>query len=484
MSAAKKLDHIQTHVVDILGSTKGRDQPIMKMDKAVELVQCLDREILESDDYVFFDPFCKAGEILLATALVSNSYKNESKKIVSLDDIKKDIYESNRYFALAPDERHYKLSLRTFYGNKNSHKKVFMENMRNGSYLSEKDGRLDKEKFNKELTAMLEYIKEKSGGKKIIAVGNPPYQEEDSGHGKSAKALYNILINSLVASGELNEMLFVIPSRWFSGGKGLDKFREKMMQSQQIKKIKYFENPHEVFPTVEIRGGICFMQWSKDTQENTLIENANTSKKVNLSDYDIIVPHIQAYSILNKVLGRGDSFLDSIVWPRNPFGLTGDYFKKNKQYFKGLIECFSERKNIKKIDQSLISKNMEHINKYKVAFPRNSGGGKGHREKVLPKKEHFFLLKKNQISTETYSVAGSFDKLGEAENFLFFLQTYFSRFLFSLRKPTQGAKVDTFSWIPLLDMNIKWEDESLYKYFGINKKEQAYIKQRVDKLTA
>ena len=59
MSAALKLENINTHVVDILGSTKGRDQPIMKMDMAVELVKSLDSKVLASDDYVFLFPFVK-----------------------------------------------------------------------------------------------------------------------------------------------------------------------------------------------------------------------------------------------------------------------------------------------------------------------------------------------------------------------------------------------------------------------------------------
>ena len=57
----KELGSINTHVVDIFSGVTGRDQPIMKMDKAVELVSCLDKEVFTNNDYVFFDPFCKAN---------------------------------------------------------------------------------------------------------------------------------------------------------------------------------------------------------------------------------------------------------------------------------------------------------------------------------------------------------------------------------------------------------------------------------------
>ena len=480
--SALKIDNVNTHVVDILGSTKGRDQPIMKMDKAVELVKCLDRKILESDDYVFFDPFCKAGEILLATALVRNLYKSK-KGLVSIDTVFADLYRSNRYFALAPDERHYRLALRTFYGNEKSHKSSFTKNIRCGHYLSEEDGRLNKDKFKKEIQIMLKYIKEKSKNKNIIVAGNPPYQEDDGGYGKSAKPIYNFFTEQFINSKLIEEILFVIPSRWFSGGKGLDIFRRNMISSKKIKKLYYFENPHEIFPTVEIRGGICYFNYNPKFRGLTKIYSGDKEFALHLDKHDIIVPHFEAHSILRKVLTKKFTPLSSVVWPRNPFGLSGDYFRKNKVR-SGNIECFYEGKKIKNIPQKIISKNFDKVSHYKVALPRNSGGGKGHRDKTLPRTEHFFILKPSQISTETYSVLNSFKTLSESKRFLQFLQTSFSRFLLSLRKPTQGVKIDTFAWIPLMDNSKIWTDEKLFQYFCITKEEQAYIKKRVEKLTA
>lgn len=119
MSTAKKLNlTIDSHVVDILGSTKGRDQPVMLMEKALSLIECLDESILGDPNTVFFDPFCKAGEILLAAAMRVCSIKHKRiKPFASTDEIFQELYTSNRFFALAPDERHFHLSKRTFYGN-------------------------------------------------------------------------------------------------------------------------------------------------------------------------------------------------------------------------------------------------------------------------------------------------------------------------------------------------------------------------------
>ena len=325
MSAELKIPNINTHVVDIFGSVTGRDQPVMKMDKAVQLVSCLDKEVFADDDYVFFDPFCKAGEILLATALVSVLHKSQ-KSLACMDTVLSELYKSNRYFALAPDERHYNLSLRTFYGNEKSHDQKFTQNIRNGAYLSEEDGRLDKEKFKQELKTMLEYIKQKTGNKKIIAIGNPPYQEEDEGHGKSAKPIYNTLIESLMDSNNIEKYCLVVPARWFSGGKGLDNFRRRMIKGRQIKTIAYFENSSFIFPTVDIRGGVCFVYWDQNYKGKTNLYNKNHEVTTDISSWDIIVPHIQAYSIIDKVLKKSKRFLSETVWPRKPFGLPGNYF--------------------------------------------------------------------------------------------------------------------------------------------------------------
>ena len=471
------------HVVDVLGNVSGRDQPVMRIDKALELVSLLGEENFTDNNTVFFDPFCKAGEILFACAYMSCSVKSK-RKLMSNEEIHREIFASNRYFALAPDERHHRLSLRTFLGNENSHSERYNHIIRNGNYLSEIDGRLDKHKFNEELEKMIEYIKKTAEDKKIVAVGNPPYQESDGGHGKSARAIYNFFIESLIDFGKIDKFVLVVPARWFSGGKGLDKFRKKMIKSKKIKAIRYFENPHEIFPTVEIRGGVCFLHQDKQHNGNVTIDNGTQAVEVDMSEHDILVPHTQAYPIVEKVMRNSRKFLNQIVWSRKPFGLEGNYFKVSKNYQRGDIECFCEKKEIKKISRGLVTKNADKITSYKVAFPRASGGGKGNRDKILPRAEYFFILGINQISTETYSIAGDFTIREEAENFLLFLQTYLARFLLGLRKPSQDTSKKTFAWIPLMDTKIKWTDEKLFDHFGINEQEQQYIKQKVNDWTA
>lgn len=140
-----------THIVDVLGSVIGRDQPILRMEKALEMVALLGDEAFADEDVVF-DPFCKAGELLLACAFHSCWAKSKGQaKLLDVDMVMKEIYQSNRYFGLAPDERHHRLSIRTFLGNEHSHNEKFNDIIRDGHYLSEVDGTLNKEKYQQEI---------------------------------------------------------------------------------------------------------------------------------------------------------------------------------------------------------------------------------------------------------------------------------------------------------------------------------------------
>jgi len=473
---------MSTHVVDILGNVRGRDQPIMLMSKAAEFISKLGNRILSSDEYVYFDPFCKAGEILLAAAFSRCLSKFEIESELNINDVYNDMFKGNRYYALAPDERHFRLSLRTFLGNEKSHDESHAKIFRNGDYLSEKDGRFNEEKFKKELRLMIEYIKSESKNRKIVAVGNPPYQEADGGAQASAKPIYHLFVETLIDSQEIDELMLVIPSRWFAGGKGLDNFRSRMIESKNIRSITHFSKTGDVFPTVDIDGGICFLHWSKSYDGKPEFISEDVKIELDLSNFDIIPDDPKSYTIIGKIRDKWKkTWVSDVAWARKPFGLATDYFKKNSTLRKSdddAIPCLGRERTIFYVSRNEIQKNKEFIDDWKVCIPGAYGGKKGDRRMTLPAK-HIFLVPKGTITTETYMVINSYKNKQEAESLINYLQTDFCRYLLGLRKINQHIPRERWQWVPLMDIGRQWTDDDLFKYFDLSSEEKEHIKKKV-----
>ena len=89
-----------------------------------------------------------------------------------------------------------------------------------------------------------------------IIMGNPPYQLDDGGFGKSAGPLYHRFVQ---AAKELEPryLTFVIPARWYTGGKGLDAFRREMLADRRLSHLIDFATMKDLFEVgVDIAGGV------------------------------------------------------------------------------------------------------------------------------------------------------------------------------------------------------------------------------------
>lgn len=480
MTTARKL--LDSHVVDILGSTKGRDQPIMVMEKAMDLVGCIDNKLFFDPDTVFIDPFCKAGEILLACAMQSCLLKNNNHgKLISIDKVYHELY-GGRFYALAPDERHFLLSKRTYYGNENSHQLQKTSHIRCGNYLSEIDGRLIEGKFETELKNMINYIKSKKPGAKIIAFGNPPYQEADGGgRGSSAKPVYNHFVDALIGSDQISQFVLVIPSRWFIGGKGLDEFRENLMRSKHIRFLQHFERSGEVFPTVDIDGGVCFLNYDKSFSGDPEFASGNSKITLDLTTFDVIPDDPNSITILNKVRKIWtNKWISDVAQPRNIFGVPAELTRPGakQETNRTTITCIARNRALIKIPRDKVTKCQHLIDMWKVCIPKAYGGLKGNRRMTMPAR-HFFMVEPGVVVSETYLVLGSFNSKLEAGNYIQFLKTDFARYLLGLRKLTQNISRDTWTWVPFITARNLLTNDQLYEHFELSKSEREHISKKV-----
>jgi site-specific DNA-methyltransferase (adenine-specific) len=314
-----------------------------------------------------------------------------------------------------------------------------------------------------------------------VIIGNPPYQLDDGGFGTSAAPIYQLFVEQALTL-DPHYAVFVTPSRWMAGGKGLDDYRERMLGDRRLRNIVDFPKLYEAFPGVKIRGGISYFLWDREhngpCEVQTMWDGQPTGPAVkrHLDSYDVLVRRNEAVPILDKVRAKGESTLDSRVSTGKPFGLRT--FFHGKDVPKGLktpVKLFGSQK-VTWVDRTDIGVNEAWIDDWKVLMTAVQGTSAAVETKFLSKP---IIAEPGTACTETYLVAGHFDNEGEANNYAAYLRTRFARFLVSLRKSTQHATRDVYAFIPDLPLDQSWTDAMLYKRYGLTKDEIAFIESQV-----
>jgi Eco57I restriction-modification methylase len=264
-----------------------------------------------------------------------------------------------------------------------------------------------------------------------VIVGNPPYQLSDAGYGRSASPIYHKFVEQ-AKKLHPRYLTMIIPARWFIGGKGLGSFREEMINDGHIRKLVDFEDANEVFPGVDIAGGICYFLWERDTKGLCEVANIHGDIRTiytrSLNEYEAFIRHGNAIPIIRKVLKKQEKTMNEQVSSRKPFGLP----TTERPLKKGDI-ILHWQKGEGPYNRKDISVGVEFIDKWKVITSRagydHAGNpGKDGKRRVFSKIQ---ILPPGTICNETYLVIGSYDSKEEAENLISYMQTKFFRFLVS-----------------------------------------------------
>lgn len=314
-----------------------------------------------------------------------------------------------------------------------------------------------------------------------VIIGNPPYQLSDGGYGTSAAPIYQMFVEKALDL-QPRYAVFVTPSRWMAGGKGLDKYREKMLSDKRMRRIVDYPKLYEGFPGVKIRGGISYFLWDREhkgtCEVQTIWDGQPTGPAMarHLDVYDILVRRNEAVPILEKVRAKGEPTLDARVSSRKPFGLATNFKgKSNKAGLNTPIQLF-ENQRTGWIDRTAIAVNLAWIDEWKVLMTAVQGTSAAVETKFLSKP---IIAEPGTACTETYLVAGHFDNETEAANYAKYLRTRFVRFLVSLRKATQHATRDVYAFVPDLPLDQGWTNAKLYKRYGLTKDEIAFIESQI-----
>jgi len=314
-----------------------------------------------------------------------------------------------------------------------------------------------------------------------VVIGNPPYQLDDGGYGTSAAPIYQLFVEKALDL-DPRYAVFVTPSRWMSGGKGLDKYRHRMLADKRMRSVVDYPKLYEGFPGVKIRGGISYFLWDREHSGpctvQTVWDGQTTGPVVAryLDAYDVLVRRNEAVPILEKVRAKKEPTLDQQVSSRKPFGLATNFIGKPKpEELKSPVKLFANQR-VGWAERDAIVVNPEWIGEWKVLMTAVQGTSAAVETKFLSKP---IIAEPGTACTETYLVAGHFGNETEAVNYAKYLRTRFVRFLVSLRKATQHATRDVYAFVPDLPPTQAWMDDKLYRRYGLTEAEIAFIESQV-----
>lgn len=313
-----------------------------------------------------------------------------------------------------------------------------------------------------------------------VIIGNPPYQLSDGGNGASAKPIYQLFVEQ---AKKLNPryLCMIIPARWYSGGKGLDKFRDTMLHDTHLKTLVDYFNAADCFPQIDLSGGVCYFLWDKEYKGKCIVHSIIGEKESILQRYlatkysSSFIRFNEAISIVNKVQAFHEESFLKIVSARKPFGLPTNISISLLKSSEKNIEIYAYPHN-GYISYDEIQNNVSWVKQYKV-YISYAYGERGNFPYLVIGKP--FLGKPFSCCSETYLVIGPFNTKAIAENVMTYIRTKFFRFLVLLQKNTQHATSKAYKLVPIQDFSKNWNDELLYEKYKLSKEEIDYIDSKV-----
>lgn len=327
-----------------------------------------------------------------------------------------------------------------------------------------------------------------------VIIGNPPYQLSDGGAQASAKPIYHLFIEQ-AQKLKPRFLTMIIPARWYTGGKGLDKFRDNMINDKRIRILHDYVDASECFSGVEIKGGVCYFLWDKDySGECEIFKHKGNEIEISRrylveKGVKIFIRENKLISIMRKVWANNkiekDSF-ETIISSTKPYGLRGDFFKNPSKYGMPKIRettlggdlrilgLDGSKRVYRYISQNYPLPKRDLLYNYKIFIPRNVGNGEfGDFTPTT------VVASPKDLCTETFVQAGPFQSINEANNADNYIRTKFFRALISIRKQDQGASKAVYHFVPLQDFSESWTDEKLYKKYGLTEDEIAFIESMI-----
>ncbi len=304
-------------------------------------------------------------------------------------------------------------------------------------------------------------------------------------------------------SSQLAQRITLItPARYlFEAGKTPKEWNSKILNDEHFKVVNYWADSTEVFPSVDIKGGVAVML--RDAKQNfgkigtftaypelTMIKNRVLSIS-NSGEFSELIYSPESYRLSNNLH-------EEIPWAierlskGHPYDITTNIFEKLPEILSQVesggdnIRIYGRHNNercYRWIRRSYIEAH-PNLEKYKVIVPKSNGSGAIGEVLSTP------LIGEPLIGvTQTFLTIGAFDTRTEAEACLKYVKTKFARTMLGILKATQHNPKDTWRLVPLQDFtemsDIDWGksiadiDQQLYAKYNLSEGEIKFIEEKV-----
>ena len=330
-------------------------------------------------------------------------------------------------------------------------------------------------------------------------IGNPPYQVVSEN--TSDAPVYHLFID--LASQLTQRVSLITPARYlFDAGKTPKEWNAKVLQDEHFKVVDYWANSTEVFPTVDIKGGVAVMY--RDSKQKfgkigtftaypELMRIAN--KVVSMSEsgaFANLIYSPESYRLSDKLHTDFPWVVDRLS-KGHPYDITTnifdklpDIFRKERLTNEDEVHFYGRYKNercYRWVKRDYIEYH-PNLDKYKVIVPKSNGSGTIGEVLSTP------IIGEPLIGvTQTFLTIGAFDTQAEAEACLKYIKTKFARTMLGILKATQHNPKETWRLVPLQDFtadsDIDWRmsvadiDRQLYRKYRLEEKEIAFIEEKV-----
>lgn len=336
-------------------------------------------------------------------------------------------------------------------------------------------------------------------------VGNPPYQIMATGEANGSDPIYHLFIDAACKLGE--KVSFIHPARFlFNAGKTPKDWNEKMLNDEHYKVVQYWANSGDVFPTVDIKGGVAVTYWDKNRtfekigtftsypELNGIKKKAAPTEEINSlmsimynqTNFDLDVLLKEHPDYIKGIGSEGkDRRLEKNIFDKIPL-FTEEKSNEDDIRILGVIK---NKRCYRFIPRKYLDISHENLMKYKVLVPRSNGSGAIGEVLSTPILGEPILGEPILGYTRTFLGIGAFDSKEEAENALKYVKTKFARTMLGILKITQDNPIETWRLVPLQDFtansDIDWSksvseiDKQLYKKYNLSKEEIAFIESKV-----